>query len=197
MTAYTTAFEIKFYSQVTYEQLEMKTDGDYENVIDTLIIPAAQKIVDNYCHHDFNNNNGTLTLDGSGKKSLILAAKYRPLISVSSVTIDGTAITDHKVYDHYISRDSGTFTKDEQNVVVICNYGYASVPDDVNMVCALIGANFLRQMLRSKTMPDMITPLMEAGGGASLGAIMASPVIFTKELKNLLLPYVFMDVEAT
>jgi len=43
-------------------------------------------------------------------------------------------------------------------------------------------------------MPDLIVPLLEAEGARALGAILASPRVFTKALKDLLKNYVYIDV---
>lgn len=196
MSSYTTSYDVKMLAQVSFKQLEFSTDGDYEAFIDNVLVPQAQKIIDNHCNHDFNNHiGGTVTLDGTGKDHVIVKPEYCPLRSLSSVSIDGVAKTvgDFKVYPQYVAYDDGTFTQDEQNVVLVADYGYTSVPTDVEFVCASISANMLQYMLKSKLMPDFVLPSLEAGRLAA--TLMSSPQIFTAEHKAMLGKYTFIQIE--
>jgi len=196
MATYCTNYEVRIYSQVKYSQLEISTDNQYQEFIDSYLVPQAQKVVDSYCNHDFDNHTGgTITLDGTGKDYVMIPPAYTPLRSVSSVKIDDVSktLSDFKVYDQYIVYDGGTFTEDPQNVEVVADYGYTSVPSDVSFVCAMLCAGVLREMVRSKMLPDKIVPLLEAGG--SVTGLMGSPRVFTEELKQMLRNYVFIQIE--
>lgn len=185
---YCTPLTVKFLSQIKHTQLEFDSDGDYESFIQDRIIPAAQKTIDGYCNHNFNSNSGTVTLDGNGKGTLIVPPPHVPVISVSAVTVDGTDVTsDIKTYDTYLAYDGGSFTEDEQNVVVTLSYGYTSVPDDVEFVCAQLCANMLAETVRKKMLPDTVAQVLNATAGS--GAMFSSPRVFTKELKEMLNPY--------
>jgi len=195
---YCTPLATKWFSQVTYKQLDFDTEGDYEGFIQNVLIPAAEKVIDSYCHHDFNNNvGGTVTLDGNGKQKLVIPPPYVPVISVSSVTVDGTDVTsDIKSYSTYIAYDGGSFTEDYQNVVVVLNYGYASVPTDVELACAEYVANMLLELVRRKMIPDLIAQdLTREGGGAT--SLFRSSKVFTKEIKETLNKYVYSSVGVT
>jgi len=179
---------VKFLSQIKYTQLEFDSDSDYESYIQQQLIPPAQKVIDGYCNHNFNNNSGTITLDGNGKGVLIIPPPYVPVINVSSVTVDGTDVTsDIKTYDTYLAYDGGTFTEDEQNVTITLNYGYSSVPDDIEYICAQLCANILAEIVRKKMLPDTVAQALNATAGS--GAIFSSPRVFTRELKEMLNPY--------
>lgn len=51
----------------------------------------------------------------------------------------------------------------------VANYGYSTVPKDIEFACAQLCANALREMVRSKMFPDLIVPI--PGGGGGLGGI--------------------------
>lgn len=193
---YATSYDAKMFAQVEYRQLGFSTDGDMESFIDGVLIPMAQKLIDNFCNHDFaSHTGGTITLDGTGKKYVTVKPEYYPLQSLTSVSIDGVSktVSDFKVYDQSILYDS-TFTEDEQNVVIVADYGYPNgVPSDVEFVCASICANMLQYMLKSRIMPDKLLPSLEAGKFAA--SLMSSPKIFTDELKEILTKYVAIGVD--
>ena len=168
----------------------MRTDSDYESFIQEQLIPAAMKRIDAYCNHNFQNNSGTVTLDGNGKDTLLIPPPYVPVISVSSVTISSAAatLTDIKSYASYIAYDGGHFTKDYQNVVVVLTYGYTSIPADIEYACAQLVANVLIDLVRRKILPDMVAQAMQAQGG-NANMLFASPHVFTPDIKEILNEY--------
>jgi hypothetical protein len=192
---YCTAAFVKQLAQLVYRQLTFADDTAYDSFLNLTLIPAAMKIIDTYSGHNFLNNSGTITIDGLGKNTVFVKPQYSPLISLSSVTVDGVAkvVGDFKIYDDFVVYDNGIFTKDTQNVIMVATYGYTSVPSDVSFTCASMCAGVLREMLRSKMVPDLITPVLEAGGGA-VGALLASPRVFTSEMKSLLNKYATVQV---
>ena len=197
---------VKFLAQVEYQQLGFDADVDYEAFIEETLIPASMKFVDGYCNHNFQHNSGTLTLDGSGKETLLLGRGAigdglpanvlpLPMIAVSSVTIDGAAqnIADFQIYDTYITYENNVFAQGRQNVVLVAEWGYSAVPDDVRVVTALLCANFLREMIRSRLLPDLVTPILTAERGA-VGVLFAHPKILTENEKPILDQYRFYTV---
>ena len=189
MCAYIGTAIVEIAAQIKYQQL-FTSQSEYDGFVAGTLEPQARKVIDNYANHGFGSYSGTWKLDGNGKDFLPMPPKYCPLISVSSVTVDGTAVTsDIKTYDNYVVYDGGTFTDDYQNVTVIASYGYTSVPKDIEYVAGQLCANALREMIRSKMLPDLIVPSLEADG-AGLSGIMMNPRIFTKELKEMLDKYV-------
>jgi len=195
MTNYAGTAIVRILSQIKYSQLDFSDDTEYNNFLNGTLIPKACKIIDTFCNHNFNHNYGTMTLDGTGKKTVIIPPQYCPLITVTSATLNSTDITSSiKTYDTYIVYDGGIFTKDEQNLTVKGTYGYSSVPEDIQYVTAELCAGALRHMVRSKMMPDMIAPTLEEGSGRLFGAIMASPKVFTSEVKDMLTKYCYYQV---
>jgi len=190
---------IKVYSGIGYKQLGFSTDNLYGSFLLGTLIPQAQNIIDSYCNHDFCDHPGaTITVDGTGKDYVIIPPAYSPLrgTQLTSVTIGGVSktVSNFKVYKQHVVYDNGIFTKDPQNVVLVGTYGYGTVPTDISYIHAQVCANALRETVRSKMMPDLIVPLLEAEGARALGAILASPRVFTKALKDLLKNYVYTDV---
>lgn len=183
---------VKVLSGITYRQAGLSSDDNYGSFLAGTLIPYAEQLIDSYCHHDFSSHTGgTVTVDGTGQKYVVVKPEYTPLLSLTNISIDGSAKTasDFKVYDQTVVYDNGTFTEDEQNVILVVNYGYASVPDDVAYVCAQLCANMLRETVRSKMMPDLIVPTLEREG-AGLTTLLRTPNIFTSELKTTLNQYV-------
>jgi len=194
--AYCGSALVKVLAQVKYTQLDFASDALYGSFIAGTLIPQAQKIMDTYVNHGFGSYSSTFLLDGNSKKTLVMPPKYCPLIDVTTVILDGVDVTSNiKTYSNYLKYDDGIFTADEQKVEVTASYGYTSVPSDVEYVCGALCAGALREMVRSKRVPDLIVGLMEAEGATVLGAIMGNPRIFTKELKELLDKYVFYQYE--
>jgi len=186
--------EVTMLAQLAYTQLGFANNNQMGSYIAGTLIPAAQKFIDSYCNHRFGSYSGTWLQDGSGKKLLVMPTQYCPLISVTSITVDGVAVTaDVKVYDNYVVYDDGVFTQDEQNVTVVASYGYTSVPTDVQYVCAELCASMLRQILRSRMMPDLIVPTLESGDIST--TLLANPKVFTNELKDRLEVYKLQQVE--
>jgi hypothetical protein len=197
MSVYAGTIEVKILSGILYNQLGFSNDAIYGSYIAGTLIPQAQKIVDNHCNHHFGSYSGTFSVDGSGHETLVMPTQYCPLIAVTSVILDGANITgDVNVYDQFLVYD-GVFTSDEQNVEVVTSYGYTSVPADIEYVTAELCAGVLRQLVRSKMVPDLIAPLLSAGANPfGLSAILSSPKVFTDEMKALLEPYVIQQVES-
>lgn len=188
---------VKVLSGLTYRQVGFSTDADFGSFLAGTLIPQAQQIIDSYVNHDFSNHTGgTITADGTGKNYVTVDPEYAPLTGLTSLSIDGAAkaVGDFKVYDQYVAYDDGTFPKDEQNVVLVADYGYSSVPADVSYVCASICAGAIREIVRSKMVPDLITQLMESERTSMLESILAMPRIFTKENKEMLQKYQYVQI---
>ncbi len=199
MVDYCRALDIKFHSQVRYTQLGMMNDNDFEEMISQLIIPAAMKVIDNYCQHNFQNNQGgTILLDGSGDRVLMIPPPYLPVISTSSVLLGGVDISSNiKAYESFLHYEGGVFTKTEnskKNVTVVLNYGYTSIPDDIVYAASQVGANILNSMVRRKLVPNIMTEAFstETHGFA---ALLNVPVALTADIKDILDKYRFSYME--
>lgn len=201
-TAYCTAAQVKMFSQITYTQLEIASDADYSSFIDSYIIPEIQKAIDSYVGHSFLSNSGTLTLDGNGKNVLFIKPPYVPVLAVSSVTLDGTAITSSiKTYDTYLAYEGGIFTCDRnnrQNVQVVLTYGYSSVPADVQLTCALACSNLLADLVRRKLMPDNVAAALQSGSNAGvINGLAKATLLLHPEIRDMLDKYVYSTLDVT
>lgn len=205
--SYTTAEIVRFYAQVNYKQLEFENETDYDSFINDVLLPHSKRMIDEYCYHNFNSNAGTLLYDGNGKEVLYLASKSGlvngvpaelmpvPILTVTAISIDGTPIstlTDVKLYEKYLAYDCGKFDKGRQNIEIVGTWGYNSVPDDIAQANAELCGNLLADMVRRKRMPDVLTPILEAGGDIS--PLFRHPNVMSKNLKQTLKKYKFKQI---
>jgi hypothetical protein len=120
------------------------TDTNQDALLTTLI-GNASAFIETYCNRTFAQASYTETRNGGCGPKLYLA--NGPVVSVSSVSVDGTAVPlapDAKSYGFvwdamqvYIRPGGypGEFTKGIQNVVVSYTAGYVTTPPDVNQAC--------------------------------------------------------------
>lgn len=203
---YTTSASVKNFAAITFDQLNFATDILYNTFIDDTLIPKVELLIDSYVGHDFNDHDTfTLTLDGSGKETLHINRLGLvgttppfllplPLISVTSVTIDGGAnvVASCQIYDTYIRYENNVFCVGRQNVVVIARCGYTAVPTDIQYVTDQTCANILRGILKRWLAPDIITRAVMASG--SLTAYYAEDIDLTPNLKAILDRYRYSDI---
>jgi len=180
----------------------------YENWVLGTLIPQAMQVIDSYVGHNFQQNTGTILVDGNGKKWLPITREGLvdsgsgyippellpfPLIEVTSVEDNSTNITDYLVYHSYIKQDNGVFQKDEQNVKIIGTWGYTSVPDDIRYATARMCANVLGEMLRMRNLPDIVKSVMD--GATSVTPLFYNPVIMTRDERQILERYRYKEVQ--
>jgi len=201
--AYCGSEVVLYLSQVQDSQLSVVLSlGTLNSFIEGTLIPKAEGIIDAYVGKRdgtlryFNPHTSTtgIDLDGTGKNVLFLPPKYSPWINLGSVTIDGSAVaavTDIKRHDQYLEYDGGHFNEGEQNVSLFGTYGYATVPEDVQLICAQICSNLLMDMVRRNVAPDVFMSLMQGAerGGAGFRTLFAQPTVFTKDMKQTLDEY--------
>jgi hypothetical protein len=190
-------------AQIQGKQLGFESESDYESFIANQLIPAAQQIIDNFVGHNFQlNTNVVLKLDGRGKRILMIPPPYLPIISVSSVQIDGVEIVSGiKVFETYLASDTRYFTENQarhQNVQVTLTHGYAAVPQDVSFVAAQLVANMISDMVRRRLMPDTISKAMQTNAETVIiGGMGKSASVFTAELKAMLNNYTYTRMDVT
>lgn len=92
-----------------------------------------QAIVEGECQASFVARSRTEVLDGDGSTSLTLATPY--VLSITTVTVDGVALTDQFTVDAGVleRRTAGTFTpqpwtRGRRNVSVTYSAGYSAAP---------------------------------------------------------------------
>jgi hypothetical protein len=138
-----TAAEVK-----TYLGLSGST---HDTLIDELI-DLTSEFIEDYCNTHFSSTAVTQKIDGGGEYLIVDRA---PIISITSITDNEDSTTvDSGDYDFYavsglIYRDNDailfpdnelTWAKGRQRFTVVCQAGYASVPEAIKWVCyQLIG----------------------------------------------------------
>ena len=133
---------IKRLANVTYSDLGLADDETLSAFIGDLNDQASE-IVDDYCGRDFNLH-GTETapvtakLNGNGRRTIRLPGF--PVVSVMSVSVDGTTLTGGKEYDIILESgileriDRGIWMPGRRNIVVKYVYGYESPPKAITRI---------------------------------------------------------------
>lgn len=201
-TLYCTAADVEALCQIKYTQLEYADNTAFENALTTLFIPFAMKIIDNYCGHNFQSNTGTLTLDGNGRRVLMIPPPYLPILAAGTVLMGGVNITSNvTAYDTYIAYQGGVFTEDassRRNISATLSYGYTAIPTDIQYATAQVAANILADMVRRKLMPESVARAMQAQADTVIFSGMSkSVIILTNELRDLLDSYRFSCMDVT
>lgn len=118
-----------------------------------IAVDSACDIVRNWTGQPINlTASATVVLDGTGTDALLLPGF--PIVTVRSVTVDGTVVTD------YVLRSDGTLIRSQvsedvvpswpegrQNITVVYDHGWAiaDVPADLAMVAVMIAARIAVQ----------------------------------------------------
>lgn len=128
-----------FGNETTFDADELLTD----------LIGSSSAWVERKVGGDLLSASITETLDGNGKTRVLLSRSHswrpgRPPTTITSVTVDGTAIPARPAVsasntnpEGYVFRADGidlvgyTFTKGPQNVVIVYTHGFAAVPADI------------------------------------------------------------------
>ncbi len=212
---YCTVADVKLFSQINFEQLDFASDAAYETWIEDTLIPKSMDMVDHYCRHNFQDNAGTIYLDGRSRETVHVTSagvitKWPdaypefpielmpvPLMEVTAVTIDTVAqtLTNFRTYNTHVVYVNNVFCEGRQNVVLVARFGYGTVPHDVQYCTAQICTHAIADMVRMRKMPDLVTPILEGGG--NLNMLFRSPSVLTKNEKELLNKYRFHAAEIT
>ena len=193
---------VYYLSQISGVQLkQIGSDSALLAFIGTYLIPAAEKIVDGYCHHNFGTPTiGTWLFDGNGKDVLFLPPTYYPMIGVSAGSVNSSAVTGNlKVYNQYLKLTSGNFLSGEQNVTIHGSHGYVTIPEDVAYVTAQLASNMLVDMVKKNIAPDAFQQVLfngqKGGGGENIASMFNQSLLLNNTLKELLQPYVVSWVD--
>ena len=213
---YCSTLDVNLFSQINWEQLDFESLGAYGDWIHGTLIPKAMDMVDQYCRHNFQDNVGTIYVDGRGKETIHLTSagvvtKWPdgypefpigllpvPLMEVTAITIDtvAQALTDFRTYNTHIAhRWSGVFCEGRQNVMIVARFGAGTVPHDVQYVTAQICTHALADMVRMRKMSDLVTPVLEGGG--NLNMLFRSPSVLTENERSILNKYRYHASEIT
>jgi len=156
MGGYGGAAQVKILSGITYTDLGLTGDTALDEYIDDLNAQASE-IVDDYCGRDFGLH-GTpeapvrVRLDGTGRNTIGLPGY--PVISVVSVTLDGTPLTEGKEFDVISTSgileriDHGIWRRGNRNITVEYIYGYTTPPNAVKRIVEGMVSAALRETKR-------------------------------------------------
>jgi len=136
MGGYGDVARIKTLSGITYTDLGLADDATLDEHIGDLNAQASE-IVDDYCGRDFGLHGTedapvTAKLNGNGRRTIRLPGF--PVVSVISVSVDGTTLAEGKEYDVVLESgileriDRGIWMRGRRNIVVEYVYGYESPP---------------------------------------------------------------------
>jgi len=212
---YASAEEVRFFAQVKHPQVGFENEADYDSFLNDILIPKAMDLVDNYCRHNFQDNVGTIYVDGRSRETVHVTSAgvvtqwpdgYPefpigllpvPLMEVTAITIDtvAQALTDFRTYNTHVAHVCGVFCEGRQNVVITARFGYGTIPHDIQYVTAQLCSNLLADMIRRKMLPELITPILEGGGNLNL--LFRSPKVMTENEKSILNKYRYHAAEIT
>lgn len=208
--------DVKLFCQINFEQLDFANDVAYEAWIEGTLIYKAMDMVDGYVRHNFQDNLGTIYVDGRSRETVHLTSAgvvtrwpdgYPefpiglmpvPLREVTALSINAVAqsLTNFRTYNTHVAyRYGGAFNEGRQNVIITARFGYGTVPHDIQYVTAQLCAHVLADMVRMRKMPDLVTPVLEGGG--NLNMLFRSPSVITKNEKEIMNKYRFHAAEIT
>ena len=212
---YCSTTDVNLLSQINYEQLDFENLGAYGDWIHGTLIPKCMDFVDNYCRHNFQDNQGTIYVDGRSRETVHVTSAgvvtnwpdtYPefpigllpiPLMRVTAISIDNVAqtLSNFRTYNTHVAHVCGVFCEGRQNVVIVARFGYGTIPHDIQYVTAQLCAHVLADMVRMRKMPDLITPVLEGGG--NLNMLFRSPKVLTSNEKEILNKYRYHAAEIT
>lgn len=123
-----------------------------ETAIVNVFLDTASAIVRDAAGSPVSETTSTVTLPGSRGSSLVLPGP--PVRSVSSVSLDGTAVTDWKLRSGALVRAAGWQSgSDPSDVTVTYVHGLPAVPVDiVDLVCRMAG----QALVKYRENPDAV-----------------------------------------
>ncbi len=196
--SYTTAQNVKWLSQILYEQVGMQNEMELDSFLSDYLIPQCEGYIDAWVLRRgragtlryFNPHlDQTITLDGNGKSVIMIPPRYGPLLGLGTVTVDGTSISmsDVGVHEFYVERDAGVFNEGVQNIQLIGSYGYVAVPEEIKYVCAQLCSNVMLDLIRRRVAPNLFQSwLLGRGESVEIRTLFSQPVMFTPYMKEQL-----------
>ena len=212
---YCSTIDVNLFSQIEWQQLGFDNLGALGDWLAGTLIYKAMDFIDNYCRHNFQDNVGTIYVDGRSRETVHVTSSgvvtewpdtYPefpiglmpiPLMRVTAVSIDGVAQTigNFRTYNTHVAYVNSVFNEGRQNVILTARFGYGTVPHDIQYVCAQLCSNMLSDMVRRRMFADLMTPIMEAGGDISI--LFRSPRVLTDNEKSILNKYRYHAAEIT
>ena len=110
-----------------------KISGSGDDTIIAQIVDQVESRFDHYTFRTLENATAEVTLDGNGKERFY-DLDY-PINSISSITLDGNALTENTHFyvkssdkEAYLLKEGGVWTKDDRNIVMTYDRGYSTIP---------------------------------------------------------------------
>ncbi len=213
---YCSVDDVKLFSQINFEQLDFADLAAYETWIEDTLIPKCMDMVDNYCRHNFQDNVGTIYVDGRSRETVHVTSSgvvtqwpdgYPefpmglmpvPLMEVTGITIDTVVqtLTNFRTYNTHVAyRYGGAFNEGRQNVIIVARFGYGTIPHDIQYVTSELCSNVIVDMVRRRKLSDLVTPVLEGGG--NLNMLFRSPKVLTTNEKSIMNKYRYHAMEIT
>ena len=155
MSAYGDVTRISTRSGITYADLGLADDDALASLVADLNEQASETI-DLYCGRDFGLHEAvTEKHDGNGREKIRLDGF--PVVSVTSVTLGGAALTedtDYAILDDtgILERiDYGVWTTGKRNLTVVYTYGYNAAPGAIVGIVEDMVAGALTHAARNRT----------------------------------------------
>ncbi|MEI7443268.1 MAG: head-tail connector protein [Burkholderiales bacterium] len=132
MSAFCSLSDVKSFMAIT---------GTQDDPLLTSLIQAASNAMETVMNRTVAAASYTDLVDGNGKAGMMLS--NWPVISVTSVTIDGTSVPASTGYgasgyaqdENVVFLRNRVFTKGARNVSIVYQAGWATVPDDLKQAC--------------------------------------------------------------
>ena len=166
------------------------SDNTQDGLI-TRLIQAASRAVGNYLNRPtLFSQSYVETYDGTNSR--VLCPINFPITAVTSLTIDGAAVSQvtDMLSDGYrvtptnlVMNGSRRFTAGRGNVAITYTAGYATIPDDMQQACLMT----LQSMVQAQTVDTTVSSESTAGYSVSYRATGAGRV--TEDAKELLKTY--------
>lgn len=129
-----TLAEFKLYNNLS--------DDDTEDTLITQQINYAQIMIENYLGYNLESNTYTFLVDGN--YNYYIPIPIKPINSLTSISVDSVALlpADFILRDNHIieKMKNYIFTEGIQNVIVVVNAGYITIPSDIKGVCLEIAS---------------------------------------------------------
>lgn len=136
MVAYCTADQVARYLRLTF-------DEGQKTAITTELIPAAENFIECICHRSFEPPQADETVKVDGADGYAVLPKV-PVISLTSVKVDGIAVTDYDLSPEAGILYSDAITRGIRNVVVTGRFGFEQVPPAISHACVRLVAEYLK-----------------------------------------------------
>lgn len=167
-------------------------DARAESPAALALVRAASSAIEAYCRRTFAQAEVTELLSGGGHPRLVVARP--PIASVTSVEVEGTAVTDYLNCESYLLRGNGrgpldcapTWPRGTRNIEVTYTGGFATVPGEVKAAALIL----VEHHFQSIEHPGLVRRERIGDWEYDLSAVATSSDQLPPAVRALLAPYV-------